>query len=151
MAGLPGIQEGCVPTRGFSFPPHPSACQANEASPLITLEGKAWLVYSPKTQSHHFSSKQVVLAIFFESHSLSCTFNLWLWRRSIRQEMPPSRTALEQPTGPHSPLPKHIAGEQAPPEKYVMDTDLTAQTLPSPSPPTPDPTPVLMLNNSLLT
>lgn len=95
VAGLPGIQEGCVPIRGFSFPPHPSACQANEASPLITLEGKDWSLCSPKTQSHHFSSKQVVLAIFFESHSLYCTFNLWLWRCSIHQEMPPSRTALE--------------------------------------------------------
>lgn len=37
VAGLPGIQEGCVPTRVVAFPPHPSA---NEAAPLIALEGK---------------------------------------------------------------------------------------------------------------
>lgn len=44
VIGLPGIQEGCVPIRGFAFPPHPSACQANEVSPLIALERKAWAV-----------------------------------------------------------------------------------------------------------
>jgi len=41
VAGLPGIQEGYVPIRFFAFPPHPFACQANEASPLTALEGKA--------------------------------------------------------------------------------------------------------------